>query len=272
MKLEKSVRLMFVALTIIAMVWLVGAQVAFATDDCRQGHQQCGHDDQGGDNDQLNNEQSQGQGQEQAQGQDQGQDQSQQQTASADNHGNSQSVQFSSPRQVPNMYMNQSGNMIDCARIIGFGGANGKGSFMLGIPAGRQRDCDIWAAVNESQENGHIALSYAFMCEIKNISKVWGKERCNEITAAARIDLDRVLSGNDSRLAELSIMESQHESELDALARRLEEVEERERRDAEIAQRAARRAESAIQRQRQAQEEQRVFAQQALAELEEYKK
>jgi hypothetical protein len=143
---------------------------------------------------------------------------------------------------------------------------------MLGIPAGRQRDCDIWAAVNEAQENGHVALSYAFMCEIKNISKVWGKDRCNEITAAARSDLDRVLSGSDRRMTDLAAAEAQHDRVLAELSRRVEEVEERERRDAEMAKQAARRADAAIRQQRLAEEERRTFAREALEDLGEYAK
>ncbi len=39
--------------------------------------------------------------------------------------------------------------------------------------------------MNEAQENGHILLSYAFMCEIKNIKRVWGLDRCKQITDTA---------------------------------------------------------------------------------------
>jgi hypothetical protein len=89
------------------------------------------------------------------------------------------------PKQVPDAFFNYTPNYIDCGRVLGFqyGNSNGIGSF--GVPLPRDKACDIWKAVNEAQENGHILLSYAFMCEIKNIRKVWGKERCNEITATA---------------------------------------------------------------------------------------
>lgn len=272
MKLKNVVRVFFLFLVLVAFLYMFGTQLAFATDDCRQAHQQCGHDEQAGNQNQLDNEQSQGQGQDQSQGQQQGQDQGQQQTASADNLGNSQVVQFSQHRQVPNMYLNQSGNMIDCARIIGFGGANTKGSFMLGIPAGRQRDCDIWAAVNEAQENGHVALSYAFMCEIKNISKVWGKERCNELTAAARNDLNKVLGATDALLMDRMRAEQQHEEEIARLQQRIVAIEEQERLDAAAAKKAARQAQDALRQQKRLEEERKMFAQQALQDLEEYRK
>lgn len=89
------------------------------------------------------------------------------------------------PKQVPNAYFSYTPNFIDCGRVLGFqyGNSNGIGSF--GVPLPRDKACDIWKAVNEAQENGHILLSYAFMCEIRNIRKVWGKDRCNEITATA---------------------------------------------------------------------------------------
>lgn len=87
--------------------------------------------------------------------------------------------------RVPNAYFNYTPNYIDCGRVLGFqyGNSNGIGSF--GVPLPRDKACDIWKAVNEAQENGHILLSYAFMCEVKNIKKVWGLERCQQITDTA---------------------------------------------------------------------------------------
>jgi len=89
------------------------------------------------------------------------------------------------PRQTPNAYFNYTPNFLNCGRVIGFQYGNPSGIGSFGVPWFRDKSCDIWLAVNEAQQNGHILLSYAFMCEIKNIKSVWGKPRCNEITATA---------------------------------------------------------------------------------------
>ena len=89
------------------------------------------------------------------------------------------------PRQVPNGYFNYTPNYLNCGRVLGFQFGNTSGIGSLGIPLPRDRSCDLWLAVNEAQENGHILLSYAFMCEIRHIKNTWGKERCNEITDTA---------------------------------------------------------------------------------------
>ena len=59
-------------------------------------------------------------------------------------------------RQVPDAFFNYTPNYVACGRTIGlqWGSTSGVGS--LGIPAGRSRACDLWLAVNEAQENGHI--------------------------------------------------------------------------------------------------------------------
>lgn len=89
------------------------------------------------------------------------------------------------PKQVPNAWFNYTPNYLNCGRVLGFQFGNTSGIGSLGIPLPRDRSCDIWLAVNEAQENGHILLSYAFMCEIRHIKEVWGKARCNEITDTA---------------------------------------------------------------------------------------
>jgi hypothetical protein len=88
-------------------------------------------------------------------------------------------------RQTPNAYFNYTPNFLQCGRVLGFQYGNPSGIGSIGIPLPRDKSCDIWLAVNEAQENGHVLLSYAFMCEIRNIKKVWGKDRCNEITDTA---------------------------------------------------------------------------------------
>ena len=88
-------------------------------------------------------------------------------------------------RQTPNAYFNYTPNFLQCGRVLGFQYGNPSGVGSIGIPLPRDKACDIWLAVNEAQENGHVLLSYAFMCEIKNIRKVWGLERCQQITDTA---------------------------------------------------------------------------------------
>ena len=88
-------------------------------------------------------------------------------------------------RQVPDGYFNYSNNYVACMRTIGFQYGNQSGIGSVGIPLRRDKSCDVWFAVNEAQENGHVLLSYAFMCEIRNIKEVWGKERCNKLVGLA---------------------------------------------------------------------------------------
>lgn len=215
MKLEKMVRLLFIALILIMALYFVFVTQAFATPpDCPPGHAQLGscngsdggNDDQNGNPGNHNQEvtQSQDQGQEQSQGQSQSQDQSQEAYSSSESQSssnasavaevgsNSQSVQFSYPRQVAPTYLNLSNNTESCVRVLGFSFANTSGSGMLGVPLPRGKACDMWKAVNEAQENGHVWLSYAFMCEIKNIQKVWGLDRCKELTEQALSQLDEL--------------------------------------------------------------------------------
>ena len=88
-------------------------------------------------------------------------------------------------RQVPDTTLLINSNMDNCIRVLGFSAAKDSGSLMFGIPIPRDHSCDMWRAVNEAQENGHVLLSYAFMCEIKNIRKTWGLEKCGSIVGLA---------------------------------------------------------------------------------------
>lgn len=106
-----------------------------------------------------------------------------------------QSLSIRGRSQVPDGYFNYTPNFIDCGRVIGlqFGNTNGIGS--LGIPLPRDKACDVWKAVQEAQENGHILLSYAFMCEVPNIRRVWGVEKCNQLVGLADDWFESALGG-----------------------------------------------------------------------------
>ena len=137
-------------------------------------------------------------------------------------------------QRAPSVWLNQSGNLVSCTRVFGIGGSTTNGSFVFGIPAGRQKDCDIWLAVNEAQENGHIALSYAFMCEIKHIRNVWGKERCQEATDAATLELadagiiiDSELYDQAAREVMAQVSEEEFELYQDVVDEQNEELEYR---------------------------------------------
>lgn len=250
--LEKTIRLFFFVLIIIAFGYIALAQVAYATPpDCPPGHERIGscEGSNGGNGDTNGNPgnhsqevtQTQSQGQEQAQNQDQSQNQEQTAnstsesnsvsessstaTAVAEGGSNSQSVHFSSPRQVPPTYLQLSNNTESCVRVLGFSFANTSGSGMLGVPLPRGKACDIWRAVNEAQENGHLWLSYAFMCEIKNIAKVWGLERCKQLTEEA-------LRTIDDMLGKVVLPESEYENLLMAQVQQ-EEIEQLEDRFAQ---------------------------------------
>lgn len=149
------------------------------------------------------------------------------------------------PKQVPNATFYYSPNYLNCGRVLGFQFGNSSGIGSAGIPLPRDRSCDVWLAVNEAQENGHVALSYAFMCEIKNIRKIWGKERCTQLTTEAMVwleaeipdipkgelladvDVEEIRGEYDARLVEIT---EQVERETDLLEKRLAAAEARARR------------------------------------------
>lgn len=118
------------------------------------------------------------------------------QTSSSEGGGNilspSTNVQVTSriPKQIPGTVLYMNNNTESCVRVFGLSFANDQASSMLGVPLPRSKPCDLWKAVNEAQENGHTALSYAFMCQIKNIKKTMlltpdGERTCLEMTVAA---------------------------------------------------------------------------------------
>lgn len=196
-------------LLLVIGLFLLSAPLWATPPDCPPGHDNigsCNGGNGGGEDEEgFSQDQSQEQGQSQGQEQGQEQEQSQEQTAEANavseaqasNEGNSQSVQFSYPQRVPATYLNLSNNTESCVRVLGFSFANTSGSGMVGMPLPRGKACDMWKAVNEAQENGHIALSYAFMCEIRNIRKVWGLERCKELTEAALQSLEDMTTSHN---------------------------------------------------------------------------
>ncbi len=87
--------------------------------------------------------------------------------------------------QVPDTAFYYSPNYVSCLRTYGLQWAGSKGSASLGVPGRRDRSCDLWLAVHEARLNGHIALSYAFMCQIRNVRLVWGENECLARTSAA---------------------------------------------------------------------------------------
>lgn len=221
----------FVILVILAMLAIVATTEASGRDDCREPRRQCGHEQDDGNNQEQGQDQVQRQGQDQEQGQEQDQQQDQQQgqeqgqstdvdvSNELSNAGNSQSVHFSSPQRAPNTYLQLNNNTESCVRVLGFSFANTGGSGMIGVPLPRGKACDIWKAVNEAQENGHVWLSYAFMCEIKNIRNVWGLERCKELTESALIQLEAIIGAassatDDMLMAQVSQEEYEEQAEL----------------------------------------------------------
>lgn len=259
-KLEKHIRLFFFVLIIVAFGYMAIMQVTYANPpDCPPGHDNIGSCEggNGGNGDTNGNPgnnsqevtQTQSQGQEQGQNQDQSQTQEQtanstsesnsssesvsNATAVAEGGSNSQSVHFSSPRQVPPTYLQLSNNTESCVRVLGFSFANTSGSGMLGVPLPRGKACDMWKAVNEAQENGHVWLSYAFMCEIKNIRDVWGLDRCKELTEQALTQLDDLVSfGYSVEPGHVSLPEDEYEDLLLAQVQQ-EEIEQLEDRFAQ---------------------------------------
>jgi len=144
----------------------------------------------------------------------------------------STSVQIRSERQVPDGYLLYSPNYIDCGRVIGFQFGNSNGIASGGIPIRRDRSCDHWKAVEEAQQNGHILLSYAFMCQIPNVGKrTLGKERCERVVGLAETWWDSVLGVAPIELGKIEAADDAAlllaQTDVEELERRVQQAEER---------------------------------------------
>lgn len=122
--------------------------------------------------------------------------------------------------QVPDSFVHYSPNYIQCMRTFGLQFANTSFSSFFGFPLNRDAACDLWIAAEEAQQNNHILLQYGFMCQVKNVRKVWGKERCGKLTTQALDWLDASLEPQDEEPA------SAQTQQMLIAAREVEELEE----------------------------------------------
>jgi hypothetical protein len=136
-------------------------------------------------------------------------------------HDGGTQIRTDVPRQVPDTTIFYSPNYGQCMRSLGFQFATDRMSTFLGIPLRRDGACDLWLAANEAQENGHILLSYGFMCQIRNIQRVWGRERCARMTEQAIVWLELALKPPE----EGSETQSEDEGSLTAAGQLLAVVE-----------------------------------------------
>lgn len=168
-------------LVVVALLISVSFIKVYAGEDkdCRQGHKQCGHNDNGDVVVDVGGQQ-----------QDQGQNQQQYQSQSSD-QANQQAVTFNSARRAPTNFLYMQNQVEACGRTFGFSGSNTSGGWAFGIPIPRSwtPTCDLWKAAEEAQQNGFVFTSYMFQCSIKTVRKVLGDATCDAFEKKALIEL-----------------------------------------------------------------------------------
>jgi len=163
---------------LITALLILGFSCAYATEDCTDPHNQCGHSD----DDNIE------QAQDQVQNQEQIQEQENYQSLDNDQYV---SVRTQYAKRAPNSYLVMQNQVEACGRTFGLSGSNTSGGWTFGVPIPRSwtPTCDLWKAAEEAQQNGHIYTSYMFQCSIKVIRKAWGEEACIEFDRRSMIEL-----------------------------------------------------------------------------------
>ena len=181
---EKTLdKILLVCACIIGLILLFGWQSTRADDDCRQAHDQCGHNDDG-----EGDVEAQAESEANAQA-----DASSESNASAESSGGDASVVFG--KRAPTNFLYMQNQVEACGRTFGFSGSNTSGGWAFGIPIPRSwtPTCDLWKAAEEAQQNGFVFTSYLFQCSIKAVRKVLGDETCNAFEQKALIELDLIV-------------------------------------------------------------------------------
>lgn len=184
---KRMKNIFWLATAILVTLWVLSMLVPLAygseDDDCRDAHDQCGHD--GGDADSDANADS---------------------AASADASANAEggaggggdaSIVYG--KRAPTNFLYMQNQVEACGRTFGFSGSNTSGGWAFGIPIPRSwtPTCDLWKAAEEAQQNGFIYLSYMFQCSIKAVRNVMGQITCEEFEEKALVEMGLVTASPD---------------------------------------------------------------------------
>ena len=184
---KRTKNILWLLTGILMTLWVLSmlAPLAYGSedDDCRDAHDQCGHD--GGDADSNA-------------------DASADAAASADASANAEggaggaggggdaSIVYG--KRAPTNFLYMQNQVEACGRTFGFSGSNTSGGWAFGIPIPRSwtPTCDLWKAAEEAQQNGFIYTSYLFQCSIKVVRKVLGDYTCEGFEERALVEMGLV--------------------------------------------------------------------------------
>ena len=179
---KRTKNILWLLTGMLMVLWMLSmlAPLAYGSedDDCRDAHDQCGHD--GGDADSAANADS---------------------AASADASANAEggaggggdaSIVYG--KRAPTNFLYMQNQVEACGRTFGFSGSNTSGGWAFGIPIPRSwtPTCDLWKASEEAQQNGFVYLSYMFQCSIKAVRKVMGDYTCEGFEERALVEMGLV--------------------------------------------------------------------------------
>jgi len=180
---ERTKNIFWLATAILVSLWVLAMLIPLAygdeDDPCREAHDQCGHDDIGGDAGADSDANADAAASADA-------------SASAEGGaggGGDASIVYG--KRAPTNFLYMQNQVEACGRTFGFSGSNTSGGWAFGIPIPRSwtPTCDLWKAAEEAQQNGFIYLSYMFQCSIKTVRNVMGAELCNEFEALALVEM-----------------------------------------------------------------------------------
>lgn len=221
---DRLIGLIAVLFVLIALSIYAPPAFAGEDDDCRDRHDQCGHDDRRGGGDQ-----DQGQEQDQHQGQEQGQEQSTAVTVenaaaggSAINDGNELSVNTVYEAQAPDVVLIPNNNTERCLRVWGLSFSNQSGGGGIGVPW-RSKQCDYEAAADDAFAQGERELGWFWKCQNKSLYNSF-KEK-GESTEQAQRDCHSRMVGQVNKTTTIETLKTQLTEVLEQRDHELREYE-----------------------------------------------
>ncbi len=188
---ERTKNIFWLATAILVSLWVLAMLIPLAygdeDDPCREAHDQCGHDDIGGDAGADSDANADAAASADA-------------SASAEGGaggGGDASIVYG--KRAPTNFLYMQNQVEACGRTFGFSGSNTSGGWAFGIPIPRSwtPTCDLWKASEEAQQNGFIYLSYMFQCSIKAVRKVMGDYTCEGFEERALVEMGLVEASPD---------------------------------------------------------------------------
>jgi len=181
------------AISVVTFAW--GSE-----DDCRRGHQQCGHNDEG----EPVNVEAQAESEAAATAESSANANSESSaiaaggaggeggSATAEGGGGDASIVFG--KRAPSNFLYMQNQVEACGRTFGFSGSNTSGGWAFGIPIPRSwtPTCDLWKAAEEAQQNGFVFTSYMFQCSIKAVWNVLGEDTCKKFELMSLVEMGMI--------------------------------------------------------------------------------